>query len=172
MPLRDQSAIGGSYWVLDRNSGKYILVTSENRQIYHDATRYITIHDMPVPTDTQDVFKILTQQYENGIKAGEFTAEDIESAAEGLTGRRFAHGQQGRSRVVLDEPEVVEASGHPDPLAGINAEGVADFVPEPDASLGGAEVTMAPEFETEPAPVKKTAVKKSPAKKKTARKKA
>jgi hypothetical protein len=122
--LREQQT---SNWVLDRNSGTYILVTPANRQLYGNALRYIIIEDMPVPADTQQVIKILDDQYDRGIKTGDFTAEDVERASSGLTSRRFARGQ-AQSQTVINEPEAPNVGGHPDPMEHLDAEPDVDQI--------------------------------------------
>ena len=50
------------YMVLDKNSGKKILVTAENREEYSDRCRYIRLRHEPVPDQTPDPVEKATKK--------------------------------------------------------------------------------------------------------------
>lgn len=82
-----------TYWALDRNGGDQVLVTPENRQLYSNSVRYIRLHSEPTPTE-EEIPEILEKQYSEGLKRKDFTQQDIDTASEHLTGRRFRRRSQ------------------------------------------------------------------------------
>lgn len=50
-----------AFYVLDRHSGKEILVTAEDRHEYRDSCRYIRLKK-PAPADTPDVIEKAKEQ--------------------------------------------------------------------------------------------------------------
>lgn len=53
--------IPAAFYVLDRNSGKEILVTAELRHEYRDSCRYVRLNK-PAPADTPDVIAKAKEQ--------------------------------------------------------------------------------------------------------------
>lgn len=115
MALRNVT--GATYWVLDRNGGHKVLVTPDNRQLYSNSIRYIRLDAEPVPNDTQEILGLLEKQYADGIAREDFTEEQIERAADGMTGRRFHRTEQAESKQTLPADLVPPAHATAAPVA-------------------------------------------------------
>ncbi len=85
----------GAYWVLDRQTGKKVLVTPDTQALYSRIRRYVRLYNEPVPTDTQEIIKISEAQTKIGLEQGDFDEDDLAFAADrGMSARRRFKMQQ------------------------------------------------------------------------------